>query len=135
MDLRQVRKDLATVGTTAGFNSWSVHPDDPQDLPALVVGGIKSMTRLTMSGVCQFELELAFYVSAASPDDAAERLDMVLSLGEPDSFLTVLEAVSAQRDNPAWRSARFVGAGPYQRVTMPGGGAAMSVTVTLELTA
>lgn len=135
MDLRQVRKDLATVAETAGFNAWSITPDDPQNLPAAVVSGITSLERLTMSGVCKLELDVDLYASAASAADAAARLDLALSLGMPNSFLSVLEDVSPALDGPAWRSARFVSAGPYQRVLMPGGGAALRVTVTVELTA
>lgn len=135
MDLSALRADLATVAKTAGFNAWSYMPDDPKDLPAAVVAGVRSMSRLTIGGACVVELEVELYVNATDPEDASKRLDLALSLGVGESFLTILEAIDPNLDKPAWRSARFVTAGPYTRVAMPGGGVALSVAVLLELTA
>lgn len=136
MDLAAVRADLATVARQAQFpNAWSIAPDDVGDLPAAVIAGISSLQRLTMSGVCKFTLDVDLYVNAADPVDAAARLDLALSLGLADSFLTALEAVTSA-DNPSWRSVLFLNAGPYQHVSMgPEGGMALRVTISLELTA
>lgn len=139
MDLHQLRADVGAVGRAAGFNAWSYEPDDPQNLPALVVGGVKSLIRKTMSGICELEIDITLYVNAANPEDAAARLDLALSLGMADSFLSYMEAVDPQagppESRPAWRSARFIAAGSYQRVTMPGGGEAATVNITYSFTA
>lgn len=133
MDLRQLRADLGVVAASSGFNAWSYQPDDPQDLPAAVVGGIKSMERLNQT-VSQLMIGVTFYANAADPQDATERLDLALSVGNPDSFIDTLDSVEIA-DGPAWRSVRFDSAGPYTRYSMPGGGSSLGVEVTLELTA
>lgn len=133
MNLRAIREDLAAVAQEAGFNSWSVSPDDPQDLPAAVVGGIQNLVRLNRL-TTQIQIGITFYVSLAEPVDATARLDLALSVGETGSFIDLLDSVHAE-DGAAWRSVRFVSAGPYTRFTMPGGGAALGVEVQLELTA
>ncbi len=133
MDMRQVRADLGTVARSAGWNAWDYQPDDPQNLPAAVVGGISEFMRLNRL-VSQFKIGVTFYVNLANPQDAAERLDLVLSPGNPDSFLDVLDSVTAE-DGAAWRSVRFDSATPYQRYSMPGGLYALGVELMLELTA
>ena len=135
MDFRALRTDFGTVAQTAGFNAYDYEPDDPGALPAAVVGGVRSLRRLTMSGTCEVELEITLYVSAADPQDATATLDLALSLGLSTSLLSILEAVDPILDKPSWRSARFVTAGPYQRVAMPGGGAALACSVVVEFTA
>lgn len=133
MDLRQIRTDIGVVAGESGFNAWDYAPDDPQDLPAAVVGGIKSMVRLN-AVVTECQIEVTFYVNAADPQDAAARLDLALSVGLPDSFIDMLDSVTPA-DGPSWRSIRFESAGPYQRYAIPGGAVALGCTVTLELTA
>lgn len=134
MDLRQLRIDLGKVAQTAGYNAWDYTPDDPQNLPAAVVGGIRSMVRLNAL-TTQIQVEVTFYVSAADPKDAAGRLDLALSVGLDGSFIDCLDTMSEAPNTPSWRSVRLDSAGPYQRVLMPGGGAALSVAIVLELTA
>jgi len=133
MDLRKVRADIGVVAGVSGFNAFDYVPDDPKDLPAAVVGGIKSMVRLN-AVVTQVELGVTFYVSAADPQDSAARLDLALSTGLPDSFIDNLDSVTPA-DGASWRSIRFQSAGPYIRYQMPGGGVALGVDVVLELTA
>lgn len=139
MDLRKIRTDVAVVGAEAGFNAWNVIPDDPQDLPACVVGGVRSLKRLTMAGACELQIEVEFYANAADMVDATTTLDMVLSLGLQTSFLSLLEAADEQPvgspTRPSWRSAMFIGAGPYKQIAMPGGGVALAVGVVIEFTA
>ena len=133
MDLRQIRADLGAVARESNFAAWDYEPDDPKDLPAAVVGGIQSMTRLN-AVVTQIKLDVTFYVNAVDPQDASARLDLALSTGMPDSFIDQLDSVMPV-DGPSWRSIRFDSSGPYKRYAMPGGGVALGVTVTLELTA
>lgn len=134
MDLRQLRVDLGVVGQMAGFNAWNIVPDDPQHLPAMVVGGVRSMQVITMDGGVEVELVATFYTSTADAEDATAVLDLVLSIGKEDSFLDWLLNVKPV-DGPAWRSVRFVQAGPYHDVAMPGGSVALAVEVVLSFTA
>lgn len=133
MDLRAIRKDLGVVAQEAGFNAWDYEPDDPQNLPAAVVGGIRSMTRLNAQ-VTRVELGVTFYVNAADPQDATARLDLALSTGIQDSFIDNLDT-DAEKPDRSWRSVRFAASGPYTRYSMPGGAVALGVEITLELTA
>ncbi len=133
MDLRQVRKDLGVVAGEAGFSAWDYVPDDPQDLPAAVVGGLSLFERLNAI-VTKVNIGITFYVDLSDAQDAAARLDLVLSTGMPNSFIDWLDSVTSN-DLPAWRSVRFLSAGPYNRYTMPGGAVALGVEVTLEITA
>jgi len=134
VDLRQLRTDLSVVGASAGFNAWNVEPDDPQHLPAMVVGGVRSMRILTIDGGVEVEISATFYANAADNEDATATLDMVLSIGTADSFLDWLLSVKPV-DEPAWRSVRFVQAGPYHEVALPGSGTALAVEVVLSFTA
>ena len=134
MDLRAVRHDLGVVAQNIGLNAWDYQPDDPQNLPAAVVGGIQEMHRLNRI-VTQFKLGVTLYVNCADPQDATAALDLYLSTGLDGSFIEALDAVIPGLDSPAWRSVRFDSAGPYRRYSMPGGGAALGVEVVLELTA
>lgn len=135
MDLRAIRVDLSTVAVTAGFdNAWSIQPDDPQSLPAAVVGGIISMERLNAI-VTKIMLPITLYVNAADIQDATERLDLALSTGLPNSLIDCMDAVAEPPNTPSWRSIRFDSSGPYQKVIMPGGGSALSVETRWELTA
>lgn len=134
MKLRELRTDLGVVAATAGFNAWNIVPDDPQYLPAAVVGGVRSMQVITMDGGVEVELVVTFYVPMTDAEDSTAVLDLVLSMGEDGSFLTVLMGVTAE-DGPAWRSVRFTQAGPYHTVAMPGGSVALAVEVVLTFTA
>lgn len=135
MNLRQLRTDVGAVAAGAGFNAWNIEPDDPEHLPAAVVGGVRSMQLITMAGGVEVELVVTFYVSTADAEDGTAVLDMVLSMGQPDSFLTALLGVE-QENGPAWSSVRFVQAGPYHNVQLPGnGGVAQAVEVLLSFTA
>lgn len=135
MDLRQLRADISAVAQAAGFNSWDYMPDDPQDLPAAVVGGIKSMERLNRQ-VTQVQIGVTFYASAADPLDATSVIDRALSIGAAEtSFIDLLDDVDVIADGPAWRSARFDHSSEYRLYGMPGGGNALGVEVTLEFTA
>lgn len=133
MNLAQLRADLKAVAEAAGFNAWDFVPDDPQDLPASVVGGIQSMVRLN-AHVTQVKIGIEFYANHADAKDATRRLDLVLSTGDPNSFIDILDHVE-ESDGPSWRSIRFDSCGPYTLVTMPGGGSALKVEATYELTA
>jgi hypothetical protein len=137
MDLRAIRTDIGVLASNAKFNAWSYMPSDPQDLPAAVVGGIKSMKRLNRL-VTQLQIGVIFYVNFTDPEDAATRLDTALSTGNPDSFIDQVDSLT-QADQPSWRSIRFESAGPYTVYTLPSGdpsGAdALGVEVILELTA
>lgn len=133
MDLRKVRQDIGVVAGESGFNAWDYQPDDPQDLPAAVVGGIQSMKRLNRL-TTEVKIDVTFYVNASDPEDAAKRLDLALSVGMPDSFIDMLDSVTVE-DGPSWRSIRFNSAGSYMKYQMPGNAVALGVTVTLELTA
>ncbi len=129
MDIAAIRASLALGARDAGFGAWDYAPDDPFDLPAAVVGGIKSMNILTRS-VTQAEIGILFYCSLADAEDATRRLDLVLSVGDPDSFLTnILNYTTA-----GWTSIRFVSAGPYSRYSMPGGAVSLGVEILLEIT-
>ena len=126
MDLRALRTQLAQVGQTCGLNTWDYMPDDPQNLPALVIEGFSAMTRLNAI-VTELDLEVVFYVNNAEAKDAAARLDGLFSVGvDPGvSFIDALDAFT--EGNPAdtgayWRSVRFKSAGPSRRYAMPGDG-------------
>lgn len=135
MILGDVRKDLGVLGRTAGLNAWDYQPDDPQDLPAMVVGGIKSMVRLNQK-VSLVQIGVTMYVNAADPEDASRKLDQLLSVGTEDglSFIDILDSHAAD-EAASWRSIKFLSAGPYQKYAMPGDGSALGVEVTVELTA
>lgn len=133
MNVRDIRRDIGVVAGRAGFNAWDYQPDDPQDLPAAVVGGIKEMTRLNKK-VTQLKIGVVFYVNAADAQDATSRLDLALSVGNPDSFIDMLDEVT-QQDSPSWKAIRFESAGPYQKYQMPGESIALGVEAVLELTA
>lgn len=133
MDLRALREDLTAVAEAAGFNAWSYVPDDPQDLPAAVVGGIQEMNRLNQH-VTQIKLGISFIANAADPVDATARLDLALSTGNAESFIDMLDSVGTE-DGPAWSSVRFDSAGPYTSIDLPGGGTALGVEIVLQLTA
>ncbi len=133
MDLRAVRHDIGVVAQTANFNTWDYQPDDPKDLPAAVVGGIKAMQRLN-AAVTLVQIGVTFFVNASDPQDAAQRLDLALSTID-GSFCSALDAYVETPNPHAWRSAKFLSAGPYLRYTMPGGGVALGCEMLLELTA
>jgi hypothetical protein len=133
MDLARIREDLAAVATAAGFNSWDYEPDDPQTLPACIIGGIREMERLNAI-VTRAQILVTFYCSVADPKDATRRLDLALSVGHPNSFIDMLDSVTLE-DGPAWRSIRFESASRYRRFAMPGGHVALGVEIVLELTA
>lgn len=132
MDLRQIRTDLGTVAGEAGYSAWSYQPDDPQALPAAVVGGIHSFERLNVKET-RIELGVTFYVSLQNAEDAAARLDLLLSVGDPDSFVTLLDAVDPA--TASWFGLWITSAGPYQRVAMPDSSVALSVELVLQITA
>lgn len=136
MDLRALRKDLRVVAGESGFTAWDFVPEDPQDLPAAVVGAPKSMVRMNRL-ITQVEIPITFYASLADPLDATERLDLALSTGLPNSFIDLLDFAAQQEGAtaPSWRSVRFVSAGPYTRFALPGTVYALGVEVILELTA
>lgn len=123
-----MRADLAVVAKAAGFSSFAYEPDDPQNLPAAVVGGIQSMTRLNRL-TTELVLGVTFYCSLASARDAASRLDKVLSIGTGTGFLDLLATTST------FKSWVFQSAGPYTTYQLPGGDFALGCTVTLQLTA
>jgi hypothetical protein len=137
MDLRAIRKDLAVLVQQSGFAAWSFLPSDPGDLPAGVVGGIKSMVRLN-AFVTEITIGITFYANFTDPADAAERLDRMLSTGNANSLIDQFDKLT-QSDTPSWRSIKFDSAGPYTVYTMPSGGPsgadALGVEVTLGLTA
>ena len=131
--MRALRADLGVVAGEAGFSAFDYEPADPKNLPAAVVGGIKSMERLN-AHVTQIQIGITFFVNAANEKDATARLDLALSTGLPNSFIELLDSVSIE-DGPAWRSVRFESAGPYLHYVMPSGGPALAVEITLEFTA
>ncbi len=136
MDLAALRSDIKVIGQTCGLNAWDYQPDDPQNLPALVVGGMRSLTRLNQV-VAQIEVSVHIYVNAADPKDATRALDALLSINQPakTSFIDVLDSEMETLDTPSWRSIKFLSAGPYTHYIMPGGLTALGVEVILELTA
>lgn len=136
MDLRQVRADLATVAATAGFNAWDFEPDDPQQLPAAVVGAPLLIERMN-AHVTKLQLPVGLYVSNADARAATALLDQALSTGVGEgSFLDALDSLTqADTEASAWRSARFESASQYQRVALDGGGSMLAVPIVLELTA
>lgn len=133
MNLAQLRADLKAVAETAGFNAWDFLPDDPQHLPAAVVGGIHAMVRLN-AHVTQVQIGITFYASHADAKDATRRLDLALSTGDPNSFIDIMDAVT-ESDGPSWRSIRFDSCGAYHLVSMPSDGTALAVETIWELTA
>lgn len=133
MNLGAIREDLRVVAESIGFNAWSYQPDDPKDLPAAVIGGIKGLTRLNQV-VSQIQLGVSFFCNLNDPQDATNRLDLALSVGVDGSFVDALDAITPD-DSPAWRSCKFVSAGPYLRYQMPANQAALGCEAILELTA
>lgn len=138
MNLIAIRQDLATVAKTCGLNAWDYPPDDPLVLPCAVVGSPQGMRRMNKT-VTEVLIPVTFYVSNADAQDAARRLDALLSIGVQDvleatSYLDVLDAVHAE-DGPAWRSITFEHAEPYELVSMPGDSTALACRIQLKLTA
>lgn len=131
MNLRAVRTDLAVVARAAGYTAFDFQPDDLAALPAAVVGSPRAMVRRTRT-VSLLTLPVAFYVSTVDPATATAALDLVLSHGEDGSFLTLLEDASLFVNRPAWDTAVFASAGPYQHVEAVD---AASVELVLELAA
>jgi hypothetical protein len=134
MDLRAIRRSIAAIALESGFSAWDYAPDDPSELPAAVVGGIKQMRRMNRL-VCEIQIGVTFYASQADPIDATSRLDNALSTGT-DGGTSFLDNLDAADDAAAgWRSIRFLAAGPYAVYAMPGNAKALGVEVILELTA
>ena len=133
MDLRKLRTDLGTVATEAGFTAWDYYPDDVQNLPAAVVGGIAGMVRLNRL-VTEIDIGITFYCSLADPADAAARLDLALSTNMDGSFLDAVDEITPT-DAVNWRSVTFVRAGPYNRYDMPGNTHALGCEIVLRFTA
>lgn len=133
MNVGAVRADLRAVAESVGFNAWAYQPDDPKDLPAAIIGGVKQYTRLNQT-VTQIQLGVSFLANLNDPEDATNRLDLALSVGVDGSFIDAIDAI-VPADSPAWRSCKFVSWGPYLRYAMPGGAAALGVEAILELTA
>lgn len=135
LDLRAVREGLASAARECGFSAWDYQPDDPQQLPAAVVGAPVEMEALTLTR-WKLVVPVTFYCSTADPKDASERLDLVLSINLVDeddeprlSFIDTLKAAEA----PPWKSARFSSA-ETGRYTMPGGSVALGTRVDIEVT-
>lgn len=133
MDLRAVRRDICTVAGEAGFNAFSYQPSDLKTFPAAVVGGVRSFVRLNVR-VTQVQIACTFYVALTDVEEATRKLDLVLSTGDPNSFVDLLDSVQPD-DNPSWRSVRIDSAGAYTQYSFPGGAIALGVEVILELTA
>jgi threonine dehydrogenase-like Zn-dependent dehydrogenase len=130
MDLHGIRTDLAAILAPLGYQSYAYLPDDPQVLPAAVVGVPAAIEYgMTLGSTVAVEIPLTLVFSMTSVQDAQARMDAALSTGVTGSVIDALRTTGSTYWNG---SVRVTGAGPVGTVAV-GSSNALAVTLTLSL--